>query len=166
MCYNHSMIKALLFDFARVILFPRDDLYKGELNKLHTKLSLLHGYSFTNEFAMDPTMLEYLTSLKNLLPLYMFTSGTIQNAPEIRPTLDGLFKKIYSASEMGIPKEYPLAYKTIIEDIGVGEKEIVFIDDAPQNIEAALKAGLHAVHYKNIDALKKQLNDFLKELPS
>lgn len=152
------MIRAYLFDFARVILFPKDELYKGELNKLHKELSQTDGYNFLDRFALDPQMLDYLYLLRRKADLYMFTSGSIQNAPEIRPVLEGIFKKIFSASEMGVPKEYPLAYKRIAQDIGMHENEIVFIDDTPRNVDAAREAGLHAIVFRDLASLKEELS--------
>lgn len=154
------MIKALLFDLARVILFPKDELYKGELNKLHAELSKGISYNFSDRFALDPEMISYIQTLQTKLDVYMFTSGTIQNAPEIKPILEKLFKKIYSASDMGIPKDYPLAYKEILKDLELAANEIVFIDDSIQNVEAAKEAGINAIQFKGLDTLKKELDQY------
>lgn len=89
------MIKVLLFDFSRVILFPKDKNYTGKL----------------------------------------------------------IFKKIYSALEIGLDKKDPKAYSLIAQDLGLKPEEIVFIDDSLENLSAAKSAGLSTIWYQSNDKL-------------
>ena len=155
------MIKAWLFDLSRVLLFPVDKNYKGELNKLHKELSGNPNYSFWEHFYLDENELSFLDGFKDKHDLYMFTSGTIQNAPEIRPRLDAIFKKIYSAEEIGLTKKDSKAYEFIAEDLGCTPDEICYIDDSEENVKAARTACVNVRLYRDFDKLKKDLEETL-----
>jgi len=141
------MIKALLFDFSFTLLFPRDTNYRGELNGLHRKLSQTSGYDFLSNFVLNEELMMFLTNLKEKYKIYMFTSGTIQNAPEIKDKVDALFDKIFSAEEMMLSKREPESYIKIAGMIDLPKEEILFVDDIEANVQAVRDAGLEAVQY-------------------
>lgn len=151
------MIKALLFDFSRVLLFPRTELPVESLNGLHRKLSQNADYKFFEHFRLNEELMEILEKLQSQYPLFLFTSETIQEAPELAESLK-IFQKIYSGLRMNLNKKDVESYKKIASDIGVKEEEIVFVDDSPENIEAAREAGMNVVHYQDniqlVDSLK------------
>ena len=118
-------ITTILLDLCRVILFPVDISYKSELNFLYKKLVGDYDYSFKNNFRIDTQMINYLQILKNKKDLYMFTSGTIQNSPEIKDMLDSIFIKIFSADEMGYRKNDPKVFLTIAKLINNKPQEIL-----------------------------------------
>lgn len=134
-----------LFDLSRTLLFPTDKNYTGGLNELHKKLSLEQNYYFWDNFYLDEDKINSLKKLKSEgNKLYMFTSGTIQNAPELRTRLDEIFIKIYSGEELGFSKKDADAYKFITKDIGINPDALTLIDDSKENREAAKAAGLAA----------------------
>ncbi len=149
--------KVLLFDLARVFLFPKDDLYTGELNELHRNLSQNPSFHFDKYFFLDEAMLKYVETLNEKFELYIFTSGTIQYAPEIHHRLSQIFSRIYSASEMGLSKNDPHSYLKVCKLIGAEPSEILFIDDQKTNTDAAQKAGLMIHTYKDLNTLKKEI---------
>lgn len=143
-----SNIKAILFDFSRTLLFPTDDAYRGDLNPLHKKLKTVDkNYKFLSHFQLNTELLDYLERLSDRFNLYIFTSGSIQNAPEIAGGLKKKFKEIYSAEKLGLSKKNPEAYKHISGILGLQVEEILFVDDSIGNIEAAKKAGLKTLLY-------------------
>jgi FMN phosphatase YigB (HAD superfamily) len=141
------MIKALLFDFSRVILFPKDGGYSGELNSLHDRLAQGRTYRFWDYFELNQELLDWLTGLKGRFGLYIFTTGNIQKNTEVLSIIQPIFQKIYTVGEIGISKKDPDAYRKIVADIGLFPEEIMFIDDQKSNIEAAEKAGLIVFHF-------------------
>jgi HAD superfamily hydrolase (TIGR01509 family) len=155
------MIKILLFDLSYTLLFPKDKSYRGELNQLHKELSKGSNYNFSEHFYLDMEQLGYLKSLKDKCDLYMFTSGTIQNAPEIKNILKDIFKKIYSAEEIGLGKKDPESFRFIVKDLGVNPSEILFVDDLEKNVTTAKEAGLNAIVYKDFASLKEDFADGL-----
>ncbi len=153
------MIKALLFDFSRTILFPKDRSYQGGLNSLHKEMSLREGYNFLDHFELDEHLLGYLKSVKSKYKLYIFTSGSVQNAPEIKPRLDEIFDKIFSAEEIGLAKNDPKAYEYIAEAIGLTPDEVLFTDDTEENIKAAKSIGMNTTLYKELEELRRKISE-------
>jgi len=157
------MTKVFLFDLSYTILFPIDKGYVGKLNDLFKERSESPGYNFASYFYINEELLSFIQSLQAKYRLAMFTSGIIQNAPEVRFRIDGLFEKIFSAEEIGLSKTEPSAYNFIASDLGVKESDITFIDDAKANIDAAEKVGINVLLFKDLKQLKKELK---KELSS
>ncbi len=157
------MIKAIIFDLSRTLLFPRDSNYKGELNAFHSEHKKEPDYQFLDHFKLNDELLTYLRGIKSMCNLYIFTSGSIQNAPEIKPSLDKIFKKIYSSEDMGLGKKDPEAYSFIAKDIGVRPSEILFVDDSKDNLQAAKQADLEVGHYKEYIEFKRNLERIFKK---
>ena len=155
------MISALLFDFARVFLFAKDKNYKGELNALHKQLSPSPGYKFFDHFKFNEELLSYAEKLKTKVDLYMFTSGTIQETPEVQMKIVDLFKEIFSAQKLSLFKTDHGAYVDIATRMGKTPEEILFIDDAPSNILAAQEAQLSTILYSNNLQLMTELKNFI-----
>jgi hypothetical protein len=64
------MIKVLLFDFSRTLLFPTDNNYKGELNPLHAQLSQTPDYDFNKHFFLNTELLKYLKISLERIAIY------------------------------------------------------------------------------------------------
>ena len=144
-------MESILSDFSRVLLKPKDENYKESLNTLHRQLSeeLGHEYPAADHFVFNDELLDFYASLKGQYPLHLFTTDIIQNHPHIRPKLDAVFDNIISASEHGLSKKDPAAYRFISDMIKKEPMEIVFIDDQLSNLEAAKSAGMKTVHYQD-----------------
>lgn len=153
------MITTLLFDFSRVLLFPKDKSYRGDLNPLHDELSKQPDYNFLDYFELNAQLISFLKGIKDSCRLYIFTSGTIQDAPEIQPTLRDIFVKIYSAEGIGYSKKDPSSYRFIANELGIDPSEILFIDDTATNIEAAgLETLLFVSTQETIDSIKERVS--------
>lgn len=99
------MIKAIVSDFPRVLLFPRDKSYQDSLNDLHRKLSEKSIYNPLDYFELNQELLNLYESLKIKYLLYIFTSSAIQDAPEFQTYLKSIFKGILSAKKMNTDKK-------------------------------------------------------------
>lgn len=87
----------LLFDFSRVLLFPKDPTYTGSLNGLYKEHKNDPDFNFFHYFELNEELLTYLDGIKDKANLYIFTSESIQDAPEIAPRVAEVFKQVYSA---------------------------------------------------------------------
>lgn len=56
-------------------------------------------------------------------------------------------------------------YELFCKKFSVRPEECVFIDDRPANIEGAREAGMHGIVFKDMDQLKRDMNDLLHGLP-
>ncbi len=148
----------LLFDFSRVLLFPKDKDYQGSLNEKHRMLSEQSDYQLFDHFELNLELLAYLDKIKTKYNLYIFTTETIQDDPNIQKVISPIFKDIFSAIKLGLSKKDPEAYKRIAQQITSNPEEILFIDDSPENIEAAKTAGLQTLLYKNNNQIYQRLS--------
>jgi len=155
------MIKAIVSDFSRVILFSKDPIYEGSLNSLHKEKSQTSDYNPLDYFELNTDLLDFYKSQKEKVNLYIFTTDSIQDAPEFKPFIEPIFTKIFSALKMGLSKKDPEGYKLIAKELNLNADEILYIDDAPENIEAAKIAGLKTVLYlDNIQTSRKVVEFF------
>lgn len=142
------MIKALVTDFSRVLLFPFDETYAGGLNSLNNQLLETEpDYDFWKHFTLNEELLKYYDTLD--LPSYIFTSENIQEHPSVETRLSRVFRRIFSAKRLDVSKTDEKAYRTIANELGIEPSEIVYVDDNKNNIDAAKKAGCLTIHFES-----------------
>ncbi|MEE9387609.1 MAG: HAD-IA family hydrolase [Paracoccaceae bacterium] len=68
-------------------------------------------------------------------------------------------EKLYSSGRMGVAKPDPVYFQAIEADIGLSPQEILFIDDYPENVDAAKSCGWQAHHFpeNGYDDLREKL---------
>ncbi len=69
-------------------MFPKDPEYHAELNALYRKLAQTPEFDYLANFELNSELMLFLTNLNDKYKIYMFTSGTIQNAPEIKDKVE------------------------------------------------------------------------------
>src|SRR6266705_1940087 len=104
------MIKAILFDFSRVLLFPKKGTVIESLNGHHREMSKQKDYKFFDHFELNEELLEFLEKIKDKYTLYIFTSETIQETPEVALRIEKIFKKVFSGLRMGLDKKGSESY--------------------------------------------------------
>ena len=156
------MIKTIISDFSQVLLFVKDKTYQGTLNGLHKELLDKSGsYSFFDYFEINQELLEFYRAQKSKLSVNLYTTGTIQNMPEIREMIDPVFDNIFSARDFNAEKSEPDGYKKIIKLLKIYSDEAIFIDDQEENLIAAGKLGIHTLRYRtNKELLEKLRMDY------
>lgn len=60
--------------------------------------------------------------------------------------LSPLFEQTYYSCDVGMRKPEERIFRMVIEMHGLAPEETLFIDDSPQHVEGARRAGLHAYH--------------------
>tara|TARA_B100000674_G_scaffold492136_1_gene511542 strand:- start:10844 stop:11464 length:621 start_codon:yes stop_codon:yes gene_type:complete len=97
--------------------------------------------------------LELIELLKKKYRLFLFSNTNsihikavydILNQDYSIKNLDQYFEKIYLSHELGVRKPKIEGFKHIIEYNSLKPDETLFIDDSPQHIEGAKKAGIKA----------------------
>ena len=54
-------------------------------------------------------------------------------------------------------------YRTLLSRYGLRAEETVFLDDAPQNVKAAQRLGIHGIVFETLPAAKEQLERLLQQ---
>ena len=151
-------IKALILDFSRVLIFANADV--PSLNRHHNDLQAqIPGYHVLDHFRLNLELLDYLKQLSVRIPLYIFSDGKLHTLPEIAKPLEGIFKKIVTASEVGYKKSQPEAFLALAYRLGYAPSELLFIDDQATNIFAAKVAGFVTHQYTTNTELIGLLNN-------
>ena len=151
------MIKAVLFDFSRTLLKAKDENYGDSLNSLYKRQKQSPEYNPLDDFELNQELLDFAASIKNTYPLYIFTTGIIQEDVKFKSVINSIFKQVFTVSEVGYAKDSKEAYVEIAHRINVKPEEIMFIDDEKDNVDAAKGAGLETVHYESAEQVKEVL---------
>ncbi|TAN63451.1 HAD family phosphatase [bacterium] len=73
------------------------------------------------------------------------------------PVLDSLFEPKFLSFEIGLRKPDPAIYKKVIELTCLNSKDLVYIDDRQDYVDAAQAAGLPSERFTSAENLKKLL---------
>lgn len=158
------MIKAIITDLSRVLLFPIDDSYSGSLNNLYKKEFGKPDFRFFDYFRLNNELLDqYRFWHTDRCRVYILTSDVIQTNPELQVFWKSAIDKIFSASEMHTSKNKQDAYTKLLDEINLLPEEVVYIDDNPENLKVAEKVGLHIVEYKNNNDAIFEISKILEE---
>jgi epoxide hydrolase-like predicted phosphatase len=74
------------------------------------------------------------------------------------------FEPCLLSCEMGLQKPDPKAYELLLTKLDLPAKEVLFIDDLSENVEAAKKIGIDALLFESPEQLREELlkRDLLK----
>jgi len=92
-------------------------------------------------------------------PLYAITNWSSETFPPQRARFPFLahFDGIVVSGDEGVIKPDPRIFRILFERYGVAPGDAVFIDDNPRNAQAASGLGLHGIHFRSPDALRREL---------
>jgi FMN phosphatase YigB (HAD superfamily) len=175
-----SMIKAIIFDFGRVISAQKPpSLFRRYERDLGLAPGTLNPIMFGSQ-AWEETLLgrktveEFWHAIGPELGLK--TPGEIDefrrryhsdSPPGIRRWLADwgileLFDVVFCSGDEGVMKPEPTSFRTTLDRLGVEPDEAVFIDDTMGHIEAARRLGVHGILFNTAEALEAELGALLE----
>lgn len=100
------------------------------------------------DFRLDS--LNFILKLKQKYPVYLLSNTNAIHFGKFESTLKNLtgnslahyFDKVYYSHDVSLRKPNADIYEFVLNDIGAGAQESIFIDDTKINIDAASKLGL------------------------
>jgi putative hydrolase of the HAD superfamily len=102
-------------------------------------------------FSVNPTGRKlFLDSIARGLPVYTLSNISNHHVESIVRNWPGFFDGVtgqFLSYQMGARKPDPEIYFQTLEKLSVEGKQCLFIDDRPENIEAARAAGIHALQF-------------------
>jgi putative hydrolase of the HAD superfamily len=116
-------------------------------------------------FAGDLIDRELLGFIRSLRP--RLKTGVISNAwPDMRSYLvenkfDDAFDTLVISAEVGVMKPELKIYRIALEQLKVKANEAVFVDDIPENVEAARKLGMQGILFKSPEQALNELKELL-----
>ena len=67
------------------------------------------------------------------------------------------FSRLYLSFRIGAAKPDPAVYEYVIHDLAAEPSSLLFIDDLPENVAAAVKCGMEGIVFKNVSGLYSEL---------
>jgi 2-haloacid dehalogenase len=93
------------------------------------------------------------------VPVYALTNWSSETFPAQRqrfPVL-ALFDGIVVSGDEGVIKPDPRIFRILLERYDIAPEEAVFIDDNPRNAAAAHALGIHGIHFRSPELLRREL---------
>lgn len=132
----------------------------------HFQLSPSDRQGMRRAFFTGDEMNEPLVHYVQRLRSAGYRTGILSNfADDARPLWTDVFPfidhfdGIIISSEVGIMKPDARIYHLAAESVEAAPAEALFIDDFIENVEAARRTGMQAIHFKDPDRVLKQLVD-------
>ncbi|MCX6182889.1 MAG: HAD family phosphatase [Bacteroidetes bacterium] len=145
-------------------LFNRLEEGKITADDFTKELSIISGVALNTkdvEWALNTMLfnipthrLELVNALRKKYRVFLYSNINEVHAAEIHRVImetHGIsdfnqhFEKVYYSHEMGIRKPNAEGFLTIVNEQKLNPQETLFIDDSPQHVEGAKRAGLQAV---------------------
>jgi epoxide hydrolase-like predicted phosphatase len=138
--------------------------WAGIMRRLRRPVS--EAESIQEEFfagdVIDRNLLDFLRGLRET-----YKTGLISNAWSglrpwiVRHKFDDAFDVMVISAEIGVMKPDPRIFQYALEQLDMTPSETVFIDDFPENVEAARLLGMHAIHFTNPRQAVSELKQLL-----
>jgi 2-haloacid dehalogenase len=92
-----------------------------------------------------------------LVALTNWSAETIHHAPESFPDVFALFDDVVVSGAEGIAKPDPAIFEVLARRLGEPLDGVFYVDDSPDNVEAARAAGMDAVRFTDAETLRGDL---------
>ena len=103
---------------------------------------------------------DILAALKRAgVPRYALTNWSAETFPPQRKRFEFLswFDGIVVSGQEGVIKPDPRIFRILLERYRIASWEAVFIDDNPDNAAAATGLGMHGIHFRSPELLRREL---------
>ncbi|NIO48054.1 MAG: HAD-IA family hydrolase [Candidatus Aminicenantes bacterium] len=125
------------------------DFHTRVIQELEARIDYDTFFSIYNDvFSLNPPVLQIMKRLKRNYRLVLLSNTDIMRYGFIKKKFPEIliFDEYVLSFEVGFMKPHPQIFRKALERAGFPAKECVFIDDREENIEAAEKLGINAIH--------------------
>jgi len=109
---------------------------------------------------MDEELLSFAKKLGKRYTVAVLSNSEQSYEEKYDGRLSKVFWPIVYSHRVRMVKPDKEMFEYCLKKLGLAAEECVVVDDAPENIKAAKELGMHAVLYKNLNDLEKQLELF------
>lgn len=155
-----SKLQEFWFERREQIIIGKisEDGFFGELISTHQlPISLQEIKDIIRDSdVINQEMLTILAGLKNHFQLFALTND-VKEWIEYRINkfnLKKYFEMILSSSEIGLAKPDPKIYNYLFQKTDLNAKDIIFVDDRIENVNAAESLGIKSFHFTNAKEFK------------
>ena len=108
---------------------------------------------------LDAGVVRIAQRLHRRVPLALLSNATdeLEMVLRERGGIDHLFQVVVNSARVGVAKPDPRAYQLALDGLRCKPHEVLFIDDKPRNIRAAVELGIPSVLFTDAAALEREL---------
>ncbi len=109
-----------------------------------------------SRFTLREEVLEYVKKVREA----GLVAGILSDQTDWLDELDakapfyGLFDRVFNSYKMKKSKRDPSVFHDVCESLGLEPGEVLFIDDRIPNIQRALRAGMKALHFRDMECFR------------
>jgi len=146
-------------DAGRTFADAAAELLPAHADKAH----LIHAFGRRFDEMIPGAIEETVDILRELkragVPLYAVTNWSAETFPSAQKRFDFLaeFDGIVVSGEEGVIKPDPRIFRILLDRYDIPAHAAVFIDDNPANAEAATNLGIHGIHFRSPQQLRREL---------
>jgi len=146
-------------DAGRTFADAAAELLPAHADKAH----LIHAFGRRFDEMIPGAIEETVDILRELkragVPLYAVTNWSAETFPSAQNRFDFLaeFDGIVVSGEEGVIKPDPRIFRILLDRYDIPAHAAAFIDDNPANAEAATNLGIHGIHFRSPQQLRREL---------
>ena len=146
-------------DAGRTFADAAAELLPAHADKAH----LIHAFGRRFDEMVPGAIEETVAILRELkragVPLYAVTNWSAETFPSAQNRFDFFaeFDGIVVSGEEGVIKPDPRIFRILLDRYDIPAHAAVFIDDNPANAEAATNLGIHGIHFRSPQQLRREL---------
>ena len=112
---------------------------------------------------LDERIVAWLTQLRSRCRVVAFTNAWSDARDELnrRYQFDGLVDELVVSAELGLAKPDPAAYVRLLGSLLLPAEQVLFVDDRPANVEAAVGVGMIGLVCTGPDQLMESVDSLL-----
>ncbi len=108
---------------------------------------------------LDPAVVRIAQRLHRRVPLALLSNATDELEIVLRERwgIHHLFQVVVNSARVGVAKPDPRAYQMALDGLRCKPHEVLFIDDKPRNVRAAVELGIPSVLFTDAASLEQEL---------
>ena len=116
--------------------------------------------AWVSNWQMDEELLAFAKKLGKKYEIAILSNSEQSYEEKYNEQLSKVFSTIVYSHRVRMVKPDKEMFEYCLKKLGLAAEECIMVDDAHENIKAAKELGMHAVLYKNLNNLEKQLELF------
>jgi len=115
---------------------------------------------YREKISIDSEVMDLARSLMKKLTVGILSDMTRSFVPILKEkgVYEG-FDPVIISCDVGMKKPEKGIYELALERVGVKAEECVFVDDREENLETPREMGIHTIHFRSTDQLKRELKE-------
>lgn len=112
----------------------------------------------TGYYIINQKLINYIRQLKKDTQVFILSNAgkTLVHKTLKKNNLTELFDQILVSANIGLVKPSPEIFNYVLDTYSLNKKDVTFVDDTLENVEAAQALGIQSIHFTNFENFKKE----------